>query len=139
LDPVERAVFALAAPIITWPGMENLVTEEHRNNIIASRMAAAIENREEATDWEAMIYLHTASLATPLDHDHAQIYFYLFSKLLPQHAEKIGLPNVELNDYLSGKLQRLKEWIFRQQLKAWKKKRQARKRANAIPYAGRMR
>jgi hypothetical protein len=60
----EKTLNRLFAPVVAYKGWEDAVTDEMRNNILNGRLANATS--ETATDMDAIVYLHTASLATPL-------------------------------------------------------------------------
>jgi len=55
-----------------------------------------------ATDYEAMVYLHTASLATPFSESWYNIYMYLLSKYYPQQAKRIGVYREKLTEVERG-------------------------------------
>ena len=69
-----------------------------------------------ATDYEAMVYLHTASLAVSFSDDWYNVYTYLFSKYHPEKAERIGVYREKLTEAERRKLEDLKKWIYRQQV-----------------------
>lgn len=81
VEKIEKHIKRLFAPIIVYQGMEDMVTEEMKNRIELERLA---NPDEMATDYEAMVYLHTASLATPFSETWYHIYSYLFSKYHPE-------------------------------------------------------
>jgi len=73
------------------------------------------------TDAEACAYLYTAGLTAPMDHDWSQIYLYVATKTYARHkgGEVPEYIRVEtLNDYQLGELNRLKDWLYRQRVKA---------------------
>ena len=100
-----------------WIPPENLIQEikeEFKKN----------PNRKTASDLEAMVYLHTASLAQPLNSQACRIYFYLFRKYLKKHGWKKFEGNLSflnqyktLSAYDKRELSKLEEWIFKQQQK----------------------
>ena len=80
--------------------------------------------RKTATDLEAMAYLSSASLVAPLDREHTRIYLHLARKYLKSKGWKKfkgGMAFLEsyrsLSDYEKHLLQRLKDWIWKQQQK----------------------
>ena len=116
---IERLAKALTSPVIAFRGGEGYVTEDMKFKIKIHRLKALKENKElkdEATDYEAMVYLSSASLCQPLSQMWLNIYFHLFSKYYPEQAKEIGI-NHNLNTQEERELNRLKEWIFRQQRK----------------------
>ena len=70
-EELSRLIKKMFAPIIVFKGYEDMVTEEMKTRIMAERLK---NNDDTATDYEAMIYLHTASLAVPLSEDWYNIY-----------------------------------------------------------------
>jgi len=71
------------------------------------------------TDAEACAYLNTASLTQPMDHDWAQIYLYIATKVYEKWRTKesgVTMPEdirVEsLNDDQMIDLNRLKAWLY---------------------------
>jgi len=62
-------------PLVTWPGYEDNVPEALKEGVLPERLAQVMmwsKNEgdddcvDETTDVETLIYLYTASLATPL-------------------------------------------------------------------------
>ena len=83
------------------------------------------EDDGQATDFEAMLWIHTASLATPLDRHVFNIYAYLFRKYYPEQASNIFSEHegVHLDVHLeASNLRGLKEKIYLSQVKALKEK-----------------
>ena len=73
-----------------------------------------------ATDIEAIIYLMTASLSVPINHEWTEIYLYLNKNYFM--SKKNEIPDVlnevrELSPYLLRELNDLKRWIKRKQLR----------------------
>jgi hypothetical protein len=103
------------APIVVFQGMEDMVTYDMKTRIEIERLSTpAVET---ATDYEAMIYLHTASLAIPFSERWYRIYSHLFSKYHPEQAKTIGVYSEQINEQEQRELSRLKKWIYHQQLK----------------------
>lgn len=90
------------------------MTEEMKSRIQMERLATPLS--ETATDYEAMVYLHTASLAVPISQEWYHIYSFLFSKYHPEQAKKIGVYKDQITELEQRELRRLKEWIYRQQM-----------------------
>jgi len=115
VDKFEKVVKKLFAPIIAYKGWEDVVTEEMKIRIQMERMTNP--SVEIATDYEAMIYLHTASLATPLPREMENIYSFLFSKYYTEHAKRIGVFTENINETEQRELAKLKKWIHDVQTK----------------------
>lgn len=81
-------------------------------------------NDKIATEFDALVFLYTASLCVPFNTTWFNIYIYLFRKFFPQHAKVIDLPEVEsLDPYEVAKLTDLRRWIFKQQMKNLKQRK----------------
>ena len=83
------------------------------------------------TDAEACAYLYTAGLTAPMDHDWSQIYLYVATRTYARHkgGEVPKDIRVEtLNEYQIGELKRLKDWLYRQRVKARQERDRAEKR-----------
>lgn len=114
-EKIEKSLKRLFAPVVAYTGWEDAVTDEMKNNIITERLANAYS--ETATDLEAMVYLHTASLATPLDRDMTDVYEYLFTKYYPKPAKDIGVYRDKIEETEQRELGKLKKWIYERQVK----------------------
>lgn len=115
VDKFERGVKRVFAPIIAYTGWEDVVTDDMKNRIQIERLANPL--LETATDYEAMVYLHTASLATPLSGEMTNIYSYLFSKYHTEQAKGIGVYLDNISETEEHELSQLKDWIFKKQMK----------------------
>jgi hypothetical protein len=111
----EKTLNRLFAPVVAYKGWEDAVTDEMKNNILTERLANA--SSETATDLEAMVYLHTASLATPLGRDLENVYSFLFSKYYAEQAKGIGVYTEKINETEQRELTKLKKWIYDRQTK----------------------
>ena len=114
---IERLAKAFFTPIIAFRGGEGSVTEDMKFKIRVHRLKALMESEElkdEATDYEAMVYLSTTSLCQPLSRMWFNIYSHLFSKFYPEQAKEMQI-NHTLTTQEQRELNRLREWIFRQQ------------------------
>ena len=114
VDELEKCIRRMFAPIVVFRGFEDLVTEEMKTKITIKRLADPLSDT--ATDYEAMIYLHTASLAVPFSKDWYNIYTYLFSKHYPEQAKRIGVHRDKLTELEKKKLEDLKKRIYKQQM-----------------------
>ncbi len=114
-DKFEKTLKRLFAPVIAYKGWEDAVTDEMKNNILTERSANATS--ETATDLEAMVYLHTASLATPLEREMTDVYSYLFSKYYPEQAKGIGVYIEKIGESEQREITKLKKWIYDKQMK----------------------
>lgn len=111
-------------PIIGHAGWADTITAEQKERIRIERLAQIMKAKgqpiTEATDYEAMIYVMTASLANPLNRDWFNIYAYLFRKFYPEQAKTIFSEHegIELAKYTEAReLQRLKQWLWKTQNK----------------------
>jgi len=114
VDELERQIKRMFAPIVVFTGCEDLVTERMRIRIHLERLLKP--SKEAATDYEAMVYLHTASLAVPFTEKWFHIYSFLFSKYHPEQAKEIGVHTEQISELEQHELSQLKKWIYRQQM-----------------------
>jgi len=123
-DPYYKyLVYGLFAPIVVYQGNE-ILPEYLKVLSKGHRMFNSINCVEQkiATEFDALIYLHTASLAVPFSTDWFEIYVHLFRKFFSKHADIIDLPRVELDNYKEHLLRDLRSWIYKQQAKHLKNK-----------------
>lgn len=114
VDELKKYIGRIFSPIVVFSGCEDLVTEEMKTKITMERMATPLSDT--ATDYEAMVYLHTASLAVPFSREWYNIYTYLFSRHYPEKAGAIGVYRDKITELENRKLTDLKRWIYRQQM-----------------------
>ena len=114
---IEQMVFALTAPLVVWRGSERDARDEWKVKAKIYRLAKLMRGEDDdmATDYEAMIYISTASLSVPLGHSWYRIYVHLFREFYEEHADEIGIENVELYEYEVRMLNDLKRWIRKKQ------------------------
>ena len=84
------------------------------------------EKEARATDVEALAYLYTASLSSPIPDEYSEIYFYLTRKSLKWQGKK-EIPDFlkeyeKLDDYKMSLLDELKSEIWNSQEKAYKER-----------------
>lgn len=84
-------LYVFKAPIITWPQEESCITEEMRLQAHLHRlvMMASADKTEEATEFEAMLYIMTSTFANPPAHVWYKIYMHLFCKFYPEKAKDV--------------------------------------------------
>ena len=127
-------------PIIVFPGgwgdtlpewLKHAITMER----LVENIRALKEGEMTGTDAEACAYLYTAALTFPMDHDWAQIYFYVAGKVYKGWRTKdsgVEFPEdirVEaLTKEQESDLNRLKEWIYRTRTRARQDKDRAERR-----------
>jgi len=121
---ISEIVGCLSDPIIVFPGgWGDTLPEWLKTSITLERLAMnmkALKGEEmTGTDAEACAYLNTASLTQPMDHDWAQIYLYIATKVYEKWRTKesgVTMPDdirVEsLNDDQMRDLNRLKAWLY---------------------------
>jgi hypothetical protein len=118
---VDQAMYFLTAPYITWPDYEDIYqSNDNRTKALMFRLAHHKEvfDTHQCTEFEAMLYISTATLAAPPSHDWFQIYMWLFNRWNPELAQQNDLKpdRPELNVNQQEDLARLRQWIFRQQM-----------------------
>jgi hypothetical protein len=114
-EKFEKTMKRLFSPIVAYNGWEDIITDEMKNNVLTERLANA--KSETGTDMEAMVYLHTASLAAPLSGEMVNVYSYLFTKYYPKEAKGIGVYCEKMDDSAQRELTKLKDWIYKKQMK----------------------
>lgn len=114
VDELKKYIRRIFAPIVVFTGCEDIVTEEMKTKITIERFASPLS--ETATDYEAMVYLHTASLAVPFSREWYNIYAFLFSKYHPEQAKLIGVYRENITDTEKRELEKFKKWIYKQQM-----------------------
>lgn len=113
VDKVEKHLRHLFAPIVVYSGCGDLVTDEIKNRIQIERLTNFSD--QSVGDYEAMVYVHTASLNVQFPQEWFNIYTYLFSKYHPEQAKAIGVYKEELSEIEQRELESLKKWIYRKQ------------------------
>jgi len=124
-------------PILVFPGgWGDTLPEWLKTAITLERLEMnmrALKGEEmTGTDAECCAYLFTAALTQPMDHDWAQIYFYVAGKTYKRWSNKTEMPEdiqVEsLRDDLVSDLNRLKEWLYRKRTQAREERERAERR-----------
>lgn len=112
-------------PIIGHTMWKNSITEENRQRIEIERLKqikeANGEKIDEATDYEALIYIYTVSLAMPLSSMWQRIYQHLFKKFHPDKSDFIPDYEARLDIQSEPQLKRLKAWLWKQSKTAGRK------------------
>ena len=125
----ERMTFALTAPLVAHPSWMDIITPEQKMKAQMYRLAKVKdgEEDEQATDFEAMLWLSTASLNAPLGRNAYNIYAFLFRKFYPDQAKEIFQHDGKVLDrYIEQPLLReLKRKIYNSQRKALKERRRS--------------
>ena len=129
-DWVEGMVEVFKAPIVVMPGgWGDTLPDWIKGEITLQRLIRLAKGDDDlATDAEAVAYLYTAALEAPIDHEWAQIYFYLVTKLKGE-AVPPDIRVETLTDYECSELDRFKRWIRERQRKALHERRKAEIRA----------
>jgi len=112
-------VGALTDPIIVFdPGWADVLPDWLRGEIKIQRLAQLMKGEEGiATNAEALAYISNASLAQPIASDWVDIYMYLLTRVMGDKVPE-EMRKGSLDDYRMGELRQLKEWIYRQRVKA---------------------
>lgn len=108
-------------PIIGHTSWADSITSEQKARIKVERLKqikrANGEKITEATDYEALVYLMTASLTAPLGRTAQRIYFHLFKKFFPDKSDFIPDYEVQLDIQSEPELRRLKQWLYKTSLR----------------------
>ena len=116
-----RLIWAVKGPIIVprksgWPPPDTL-----RELVPLSRIEEALlPEKEMASDVEALIYIHCASMEAPLESDWVDIMMYLFTKVMKRYryveVPKDLRSKEELPEYLMRQLEHLKRWLYKKSM-----------------------
>lgn len=123
---VDQIMYSLTAPFIGYPGWgdDPSFWEPHKARITVDRLAHHLEihSHKVAGEYETMLYLSSASLAAPMSSDWGQVYFYLFTRCLPEQAKVIGNEVTELDPGQREDLAQLRRWLYKQQMEHLKQR-----------------
>jgi len=128
---IDDVVGALTDPIIVMPGgwgetlpdwIKTRITLER----LVENVKAARGEHPTGTDAEAMAYLYTASLTAPMSEHWANIYFYVFTRVMGDKAPE-DLRRDELTNYEQGLLGDLKAWLWNQRVKVRQERRREKR------------
>ena len=133
---ISEIVGALTDPIIVFPGgWGDTLPDWLKTAITLERMIGnmkALKGEEPTgTDAEACAYLMTVSLTQPMDSGWTQIYLYVAGKTCRRWNKSEMPADIvvdSLNDYQIEKLNRLKDWLYRQRIKARTEKDRVQRR-----------
>ena len=123
---ISDIVGCLTDPIIVFPGgWGDSIPEWLKTAITLERMMYNMKSLKgeepTGTDAEACSYLMTASLTQPINNDWTNIYLYVAGKTYARWNKK-EIPEdirvISLNDEQMRDLNRLKEWLYQQRIKA---------------------
>lgn len=114
---VEHFMYVFKAPVITWPGYEDLA-KDHKDRIMTYRLAGVKDIQDKkATDYEAMLYISTASFVSPLSHEWVKLYTQLFRRYYgAENSDAIGITEEKVYDNELHQLDRLKSWLYQKQM-----------------------
>lgn len=123
----EKLAFCLTAPVVAHPSWSSIITPDQKSKAQMYRLAKLMSGNldEEATDFEALLWLQTASLVAPLDRHAFSVFAYVFRKCFPEQATEIFSDNegVFLDKHLEEPLLReLKRKIYKSQKRHLKEK-----------------
>lgn len=119
---VTALMYALKAPFITWPQWEDVYERHHVEQARIYRLAQLpkIMELKQATEYEAMMYIHSASLGSgrPLPREADDVYFHLFRKYFDKKlCDDTGIPDPKPESWAhTHQPKRLQEWIFKHQI-----------------------
>ena len=125
---VDQFMYLLTAPYMFYPPWGDIWTyEDRKNDALMHRLAHGKEiwETQQCTEYEAMVYISTATLSAPPSHDWYCIYAWLFRRWRPEQGAEIfnDREGEKLNVNQEEDLTRLRQWIFSQQMKHMKAKR----------------
>ncbi len=120
---LEKVLINLNRPIIFHPGGLE-IPDKLKKQISIERAEQILKgNFDEVTDTEVMIYLSSASMATPLSQEYANIYLYLFQKTMKRIGIEVPSDLLEvkgLTDYEEQLMKDMKSWVWKKSVKGLK-------------------
>ncbi|MDO8751347.1 MAG: hypothetical protein Q7K03_09435, partial [Dehalococcoidia bacterium] len=118
-------VHILRAPMVVWPGYEEDFKDKW-DKVLIQRLAHHQDFVEGmCTEYEAMLYISTATLVAPPSHNWFNIYMWLFNRYMPEAAKANDLVGpAKLEGSEAEDLERLRRWIFKSQALHLKRKEQ---------------
>ncbi|MFQ5925797.1 MAG: hypothetical protein ACE5IE_07405 [Dehalococcoidia bacterium] len=121
---IDVLVGALTDPIIVFdPSWADVLPDWLKGEIKMQRLAQLMKGEEGiATDAEALAYVSNVSLSQPIASDWVEIYQYLLTRVMGDKVPE-EMRRESLDDYRMGLLKELKEWIYRQRVKARQERR----------------
>ena len=121
---VDYFLYLLKAPTVGHPDWVDTLRDQ-RDKVLMERMVHHKElfAQKMCTEFEAMLYVSTVSLAYPINHDWFVIYMWLFRRWNKEKAQEIGSDDVpeRLNPNQQEDLARLRQWVFKTQMLHLKK------------------
>ena len=138
---VNQFMYLLTAPYMFYPSWDSVWdANDNKTTAKLQRLMHANEifDTQQCTEFEAMLYISTATLAHPPGHDWFQIYMWLFNRWNPELAKENDLKpdRPELNINQQEDLARLRRWIFRQQMEHMRAKRKGAEKGTPAPAPG---
>ena len=126
-DLVETIMYCLTAPYMYMPPWGDIWTVNgNKTTATVQRFAHAREISDAAmcTEFEAMIYISTATLESPPSYHWTQVYLYLFRRHFgAEKADEMGMgAPAELDLTGQDLLVGLRRWIFNKQVAHMKAK-----------------
>lgn len=116
---IDTIMYALTGPLVGFRGWEDLL-KNHKNQITMYRLAHALDifREEQATEYEAMLYIMTATLAQPINADWVAIYGHLFCQFYPEKGKDIWEDDFDhkLDQNCHEMLTNLRRWLFKTQM-----------------------
>ena len=135
---VDQFMYALTAPYMFYPPWDDIWTfQDRKNDALKYRLVHGKEifETQQCTEYEAMIYISTATLSHPPSHDWFNIYMWLFRRwATPEQTAEVGIDiPEELDRGQQEDLTRLRRWIFTRQMEHMKAKRKAAGKEEPVP------
>lgn len=129
---IEELTAVFTDPIISHPsGWMETIPQMIKDQVTIQRLISFARGEEGmATDAEAAAYMYPATMEFPLDHDWAQIYLYVTTKVCQMAKREVpdDIKVESLTDWQMEQLNHLKRWIYEQRLKIRKERRREERR-----------
>lgn len=127
-DFVDQFMYLLTAPYMFYPPWDDIWSyQDRKSDALMHRLIQGQEiwETKQCSEYEAMIYISTATLSAPPSHDWYCIYAWLFRRWRPEQGAEVfdGHDGEKLNANQKEDLARLRSWIFKTQMNHMKAKR----------------
>ena len=118
-------VHILFAPIVGMPDWVETLRDQ-KDKVLIERLSHYQDFEEGmCTEYEAMLYISTATLVSPPSHNWFNIYMWLFNQHMPEAPKANDLIGpAELQGSEAEDLRQLRQWIFKSQALHLKRKEQ---------------
>jgi len=115
-------LYSVSPPIIVTPGAENDVTSDMKEKYTLEALLHIKEifEKEQAPDYHILLWLSFASLSTAPSQLFGKIQLQLTKKFFSEKCDFVKEEELEIHE--QRELEKLGQWIFKEQIKNLKQK-----------------